>query len=92
VHTIISVAKPAFKNGDKLNIKNYRPISLLTAFSKVFEKIIYARLYQHLSQNDMLLKEQYVFRSKSSTKLASFKLTNKILLAMSNKLTGWYIL
>jgi fructose-1,6-bisphosphatase/inositol monophosphatase family enzyme len=60
-----SVVKPAFKNGDKVNISNYRPISLLTAFSKVFEKVIYARLYQHFSQNDVLLSEQYGFRSNS---------------------------
>jgi hypothetical protein len=37
-----SVVKPAFKNGDKLNISNYRPVSLVTVFSKVFEKVIYA--------------------------------------------------
>jgi hypothetical protein len=87
MHTIISVVKPTFKNGDKLNISNYRPISLLTAFSKVFEKEIYARLYQYLSQNDILLNEQYGFRSNSSRELASFKLINEILLAMNNKLS-----
>lgn len=87
MHTIISVVKPAFNNGDKLNISNHRPISLLTAFSKVFEKVIYARLYQHLSQNDILLNEQYGFRSNSSTESASFKLINEILLAMNNKVT-----
>jgi hypothetical protein len=65
-----SVVKPAFKNGDKFNISNYRPISLLTAFSKVFEKVIYARLYQLLSQHD--INEQYGFRSNSSTELGSF--------------------
>jgi Notch-like protein len=79
-----SLAKPAFENGDELNISNYRPISQLTAFSKVFEKVIYARLYQQLSQSDILLNEQHGFRSNSSTELASFKLINEILLAMSN--------
>jgi multisubunit Na+/H+ antiporter MnhB subunit len=43
--------------------------------------------YQHLSQNDMLLNEQYGFRSNSSKELASFKLINQILLAINNFLT-----
>ena len=36
-----------FKEGDNNNIPNYRLISLLTTFSKVFEKIIYVRLYSY---------------------------------------------
>jgi Notch-like protein len=36
-----SIVKPLFKKGDKEDMTNYRPISLLTSFSKVFEKIIY---------------------------------------------------
>jgi hypothetical protein len=82
-----SVVKPSFKNGDKLNISNCRPTSLLTAFSKAIKIVICARLYQHLSQNDILINEQYGFRSNSSTELASFKLINEVLLAMNNKLT-----
>jgi hypothetical protein len=35
-----SVIKPFFKGGDKTNMSNYRPISLMTSFSKVLEKII----------------------------------------------------
>jgi Notch-like protein len=38
---------PLFKKGDKNNTYNYRPISLLPSFSKVFEKIIYVRLYYY---------------------------------------------
>jgi Notch-like protein len=33
-----SIVKPLFKKGDKENMTNYRPISILTLFSKVFEK------------------------------------------------------
>ena len=39
-----AVVKPLLKKGDRKNVANYRPISLLTSFSNVFEKIIYDRL------------------------------------------------
>jgi hypothetical protein len=76
-----------FKNGDKPKSSNYRPISLLTAFSKVFEKVIYARLYQHLNKNNILIKDQYRFRSTSSTDTASYRLINEILSTLNKKLT-----
>jgi hypothetical protein len=38
---------PVFKKGDKEQPTNYRPISLLTSFSKIFEKVIYKRLDNH---------------------------------------------
>jgi hypothetical protein len=42
-----SEVKPFFKTGDKTEFSNYRPLSLLTSFSKITEKIIYKRLYCH---------------------------------------------
>ena len=49
--------KPLHKKGEKSNISNYRPISLLTSFSKIFEKIIFTRLTHHLSVNHILANE-----------------------------------
>jgi fructose-1,6-bisphosphatase/inositol monophosphatase family enzyme len=40
-------------------VANYRPVSLLTAFSKVFEKIIYDRLLQHIETNNILTDEHF---------------------------------
>ena len=57
-----AVVKPLHKKGDKFNISNYRPISLLPTFSKIFEKAMYSRLNQHLYTNNMLVPEQYAFR------------------------------
>jgi Notch-like protein len=50
--------KPIFKKGDKNKMVNFRPISLLTSFSKAFEKVIYTRLYQHTTCNFILANEQ----------------------------------
>jgi hypothetical protein len=80
-----SVVKPIYTTGGRLNITNFLPISLLTSFSKVFEKIIYSRMYQHVVQYQIFVKEQYGFRSKLSTDNASYTLIHEILTAMNNK-------
>jgi hypothetical protein len=74
-----------FKNGNKYDPSNYRPISLLATFSKVFEKVIYNRLYEQIYRNNILDNNQYGFRPNSSTEKASFKLIEEILKAMNNK-------
>jgi len=43
-----AIVKPIFKKGNKQEILNYKPISLLTSFSKIIEKLIYARLHAHM--------------------------------------------
>jgi hypothetical protein len=78
--------KPLYKKGERMDISNYRPISLLPSFSKIFEKIIFRRLIQHLDYNKILANEQFGFRSKTSTVLASFHLISKILEALNNRL------
>jgi len=50
-----SEVKPVFKRGDKNDTSNYRPVSLLTSFSKIFEKVIYNRFYHHINNNHILL-------------------------------------
>ena len=46
----LKIAKvlPAFKTGDPEKLKNYRPISILPAFSKLYEKVVYNRTYKYL--------------------------------------------
>jgi hypothetical protein len=51
-----SIVKPLFKKGDREHMASYRTISLLTSFSKVFEKIIYERLMQHININNILVE------------------------------------
>jgi len=49
-----SLIKPVYKSGDKSSPSNYKPISLLPAFSKIFEKVIYKRLFDHFNNNAIL--------------------------------------
>lgn len=77
------VAKPVFKNDDRLSIFILRPISLLTS---IFE-MLYKTLF-HINQNNILVNEHCGFSSSSSTENASYKLVNDILLGMHNQLTA----
>jgi hypothetical protein len=77
--------KPLFKGGDRKNPANYRPISLLTSFSKIFETIISSRRNQHIYDNNIVADEQFGFRHQSSTTEASFTLYNEILEALNKK-------
>jgi len=81
-----AIVKPLLKKGDKENIANYRPISLLTSFSKVFEQIIYDRLLKHIAMKNILAVKQFGFRTSSSTENASYKLIEDTLNALSNRL------
>lgn len=63
---------PIYKKGSKLDINNYRPVSVLPSPSKVFERIIYNRLVLFLNHNNILTKQQYGFRQGMSTELAIF--------------------
>ena len=56
-----------FKKGERDNPTNYRPISLLTSFAKIFERIIYKRLITFLNKHIVILDTQYGFQSNRST-------------------------
>jgi len=81
-----SQINPIFKKVNKTEMLNYRPVSLLTSFSKVFGKVIYKRLHYHIKHNNILAKERYGSRNNSSTEIASYKLINNILKALNNKM------
>ena len=60
----LKIAKvvPIYKKDDEKIIGNYRPISLLPAISKIFEKIIHNQLYQYFTNENLFYKSQYGFR------------------------------
>ena len=77
---ILKTAKvtPLHKKESKLDVLNYRPISLLSIFSKVYEKLIYIRIYSYLTKNKMIYSKQFGFRSNYSTNHALISLTEQI--------------
>ena len=81
-----AIIKPLHKNDDKCKVSNYRPVSLLTSFSKIFETVMQRRILKHLAEYNILSNEQYGFREGLRTDNATYKLTTDILNAMNNKL------
>ena len=73
-----------FKSGDKEDINNCRPISVIPTLARVFEKLIYNQIYDYLTVNNLLNRKQYGFRSLHSTALALSGSTNHWLLDMGN--------
>ena len=58
---------PIFKKGNVEDIGNYRPVSTLPIFGKIFEKVIYTRLYNFALSQNILDKNQFGFRKSHST-------------------------
>ena len=58
---------PIPKDGDKLEMSNYRPISLLPIFCKIFEKVLHFQLTNYLESKNIISNFQYGFRTGKST-------------------------
>jgi hypothetical protein len=70
--------RPLFKKGDKQDIQNYRPISILSAFLKILEKLMYNRLLSLLMKHDILTNVQHGFMVNKSTRTASHSLIQSV--------------
>ena len=53
---------PIHKRDDKQDVKNYRPISLLPIFEKIFERLIYNEMYLFFIENDLIFSNQSGFK------------------------------
>ena len=76
---------PVFKKGDATNPSNYRPISVTSAISKVFEKIISTQLADYLEINNLLSCNQFGYRKQRSTEDAIVKLVEDSKNALNQK-------
>lgn len=61
----LSLITPIHKSGDKANILNYRPISIISTVSKIFEKIMYSHIHELI--NSQIAPQQHGFRNGKST-------------------------
>jgi len=77
---VLKIAKviPIFKKGDKQNLNNYRPISLLPVLSKVLEKVINQQISDKLEELHLIDDDQYGFRPGHSTEDAVVKFIDHI--------------
>ena len=79
---------PIFKAGSRLDVNNYRPISLLPTFSKIIEKLMHKRLFSFLETNQVLYKSQFGFQRGKSTQHSLIEIVERIRSCMENKKYG----
>ena len=76
---------PIFKNnGSDMDMKNYRPVSLLPVFSKILERVVYNRLFHFLVKHSILHPSQYGFQINLSTEQAILEVQDRILNIINN--------
>ena len=73
-----AVVHPIFKKNDKKMCANYRPISLLSNLSKIFERAMYDRVELFLNDFDLIYENQFGFRKKHSTTHALISIVEEI--------------
>ena len=79
---------PIHKKGSTLDINNYRPISLLSIFHKIFEKAMYQRLNDFLEMNEIIYPNQFGFRKSRSTQHSLIQIIDSINKTIDNGFYG----
>ena len=90
----LKIAKviPIFKSGKRNDVSNYRPISLLSVFSKIYEKIMYCRIVTFLNNNKLINNRQYGFRAAHSCEHALLDAQNVLTRTLDQKETALLLL
>ena len=69
---------PFCKEDDNESFGNYRPISLLSSISKIFERVAFNQFYDYFTSNGPLYESQYGFRKLHSIELTALEFTDRI--------------
>ena len=90
----LKIAKvlPLFKKDDPSQITNYRPISLLPAISKIYERVVFQQLMIIFSQRNLFHTSQYGYRKGHSTELAALELVDRVSKALDAKKSSQHCL
>lgn len=80
----ISKVVPIYKKGERHEIGNYRPVSVLPSISKIYERVMYNRLVDHLQNNNLFDEQQHGFRKGKSTTTALLNFSETIIDAVDN--------
>lgn len=82
----LGIVVPIFKNkGARVDPDNYRPVCLLNSISKVFERLVYNAMYDHLSLNNLLFERQSGFMPGHDTQKQLIHIVDKILIHFESK-------
>lgn len=79
------IIKPIHKKNSKEDMANYRPVALISVFSKVFEKIIYETVDKFLTKNNILCDEQKGFRKQKNINMAIYDLLDNVMPCVDHK-------
>jgi len=82
----IATITPIPKVRSQSSLSEYRPISVLPVLSKLFEKVLYHRVYSYLTEHNLIDERQYGFRENHSTELAIASIYDELLRNFDNKL------
>ena len=74
-----AIVVPIHTTGKRDDPNNYRPISILTTFSKFLEKLFYSRFISFINRNNILHANHFNFRSGKSTSLALTQVISSLL-------------
>ena len=82
----LKIAKilPIYKKDNEHYLDNYRPISILPAISKIFEKAIFLQIHTFFKEHNLYTENQYGFREGHSTEHATLELIDRIINDMDN--------
>lgn len=80
-----SLVHPIYKKGDRSIFDNYRPISIQSNLSKIFEKVIGARISNFIDSKYILTDKQNGFRKRKTTTRAIYQLVSEVLLSLNEK-------
>jgi Reverse transcriptase (RNA-dependent DNA polymerase) len=76
--SISSRVVPIFKQGDPTVCDNYRPVALVSTFSKILEKMVATDFFNHLDLNNLLYEHQYGFQRRKNTEHNLIQVVNYI--------------